>query len=179
MKTKLITLAVCLAVTTTAMAINPWKALALALGSFSLAQGGLQTDQCDAEPCEYLEEYDQFDDHYLKNLTTCEKEKLLPVMDTRATYMEKTAEALQKPRVTADVTKQVALQRMQEIAHAYKNEIRALKDEILKTQELLFDDCVSDESKEILAKHASMLINALNLHSANLEKVETYLKQIN
>lgn len=181
MRTKLIGLALALAITSTpVMAINPWKALVVALAGFSAAQGFDPQGQCEEEaaPCQYFEDYQAFG-NYLEGLTNCEKEKLFPAMEMRYKYIDRTAKALKKAAIVDGISRDEVIQRMHDISEAYTIELKVLNNELLKTQEILFDDCTSKESQAILGEHASVLIDSISLHHENLEALKKYLAKRN
>lgn len=171
MKIKLFCVFIAFAGTTPSMAINPYKAFFAAFASFSVVQAGIKIDQCDAS-CAWSDDYDAFGD-YLDGLTNCEKARLFPSMLDRHEHVAKTAEAFAKHRPS---NKEQTIVKMKRIYDAYVLELSVLSKELAKTQELLFDECTSEESREILAKHVSMLTHGMEVHSGNLETLKGYLE---
>lgn len=175
MKKTLVGLSLALAISNQAMAMNPWKALAAALASFSIAQGAF--DQCETQSsCVYHADYDSFGD-YLEGLTTCEKEQLFPSMEARQRYIAVTQESFRDKVGLPSFSRAEAIKNMRDIEYAYRTEIKLLNAELQKVQEVFFDDCTTEESKEILAKHSMVLADGIRLHTETLEGLQEYLRQ--
>jgi len=154
----------------------PWKAYRAALMAIR-SIGGASLGECPAN-CEYFDDYEAFGD-YLTDLTNCEKERLFPAMEARHRFISVKGKAIDTENEDKPTSRLEAIQRMQGIKQAYIVELRLLNAELVKTQELLFDDCTSENSREILAKHAQAVTHGIELHNEQLQALNEYLGNVN
>jgi hypothetical protein len=165
MKIKLLGTVLAITLTSHAMATNYFKLMAAAFAASSIARAGTT---CNNE-CNWHPSFDSFQD-YLADLSYCEMEQLVGVMDERYNFVKQANEAFKE--IPQNLNRRGAHEKMEAIYELYKKEIVLLRAELQKTQELLFDDCTSEVSKEILAKHISVLTDAIAGHENHLRYIE-------
>lgn len=143
----------------------------LTAGLLYSAQG--HKEQC-VDLCEYKPEYDNFGD-YLEPLSNCEKKELLPFMEQRYRYFERSKEFFDNAHDSFD-EREHSKAELEETYLIYKKELLLLESEFKKTQALIFADCVSEESVQILAKHVSILSHAIEEHRIAIKYLEDEMK---
>lgn len=173
MRTKLIGLTLCSAITTNALAINPFKMFALAVLGANAVVSGEKNVHCPGE-CPWYQEYDYFGD-YLESLTNCEKEALFPFMRERFDFIREVNTRFKELNEFDEdiVDRKDAVRKVRHVDNLYRHEVKLFKRELVETQRLLFDECTGDESKEALAKHAAVLAEMIDAHTQYIEFFKT------